>query len=102
MALPDGSLPSSYDAGLRKLLKSVGLVRDPKTGRNRGIYSARHSYATWRLQDGVSAAIVAHNMGTSIEMLNKNYYHHQSRVTADSLMKGIRARPCCTIHFINI
>jgi integrase len=89
MAYPDGSLPSGYDAGLRKLLKSAGLVRDPKTGKNRGIYSARHSYATWRLQEGVSSAIVARNMGTSIEMLDKNYYHHQSRVTADSLMKGM-------------
>jgi hypothetical protein len=89
MALPDGSLPSRYDSGVRRLLKSAGLLIDPKTGRNRGIYSARHSYATWRLQAGASSAIVADNMGTSLRMLEQHYYHHQSRVTADSLMKGM-------------
>jgi integrase len=89
MALPDGSLPSRYDSGVRRLLKSAGLLIDPKTGRNRGIYSARHSYATWRLQAGASSAIVADNMGTSLRMLEQHYYHHQSRITADSLMKGM-------------
>lgn len=88
MALPDGSLPSRYDSGVRRLLKSAGLLIDPKTGRNRGIYSARHSYATWRIQAGASTAIVADNMGTSEKMLDHHYYHHQSRVTADSLMQG--------------
>jgi len=88
MALPDGTLPSRYNSGVKRLLKSAGLLIDPTTGRSRGIYSARHSYATWRLQAGASSAIVAENMGTSEKMLEHHYYHHQSRVTADSLMNG--------------
>ncbi|HUQ34887.1 MAG TPA: hypothetical protein VM144_00770 [Aestuariivirga sp.] len=76
MAFPDGSLQSGFDSGVRRLLKAAGLLIDPQTGRNRGIYSARHSYATWRLQAGTGAALVARNMGTSIEMIDSNYYHH--------------------------
>lgn len=88
MAFPDGTLQSGFDSGVRRLLKAAGLLIDPQTGRNRGIYSARHSYATWRLQAGTGAALVARNMGTSIEMIDSNYYHHHSLATADSLING--------------
>jgi integrase len=39
MAMPDGSLVSSFDSGVAKVLTTAGLRKDLKSGKNRGIYS---------------------------------------------------------------
>ncbi len=88
MALPDGSLVSSYDSGVARALERAGLRKDPKSGRNRGIYSFRHSYATWRLQAGRSPIEIARNMGTSLAMIERHYYHFMPRMVADRLTDG--------------
>jgi len=88
MAMPDGSLVSSYDSGVAKVLAAAGLRHDPKTGRNRGIYSFRHSYATWRLQAGRSPIEIARNMGTSLSMIERHYYHYLPRLVADRMTDG--------------
>jgi integrase len=88
MALPDGSLVSSYDSGVGGVLTKAGLRKDPKSGKNRGIYSFRHSYATWRLQAGRSPIEIARNMGTSLAMIERHYYHFMPRMVADRLTDG--------------
>lgn len=88
MAMPDGSLVSSFDSGVAKVLERAGLRKDPKSGRNRGIYSFRHSYATWRLQAGRSPIEIARNMGTSLAMIERHYYHFMPRMVADRLTDG--------------
>jgi hypothetical protein len=85
MALPDGSMFNTFDSGLAGVLTQAGLRKDPKTGRNRGIYSCRHSYATRQVQDDRNAQELAENMGTSTAMLNRSYYHFNARASADSL-----------------
>ena len=88
MAMPDGSLVSSFDSGVAKVLTAAGLRKEPKTGKNRGIYSFRHSYATWRLQAGRSPIEIARNMGTSLAMIERHYYHYLPRLVADRLTAG--------------
>jgi integrase len=88
MAMPDGSLVSSFDSGVAKALTAAGLRKDPKSGKNRGIYSFRHSYATWRLQAGRSPIEIARNMGTSLAMIERHYYHYLPRLVADRLTGG--------------
>jgi integrase len=88
MAMPDGSLVSSFDSGVAKALTAAGLRKDPKSGKNRGIYSFRHSYATWRLQAGRSPIEIARNMGTSLAMIERHYYHFMPRLVADRLTSG--------------
>lgn len=88
MAMPDGTLVSSFDSGVAKVLTAAGLRKDPKSGKNRGIYSFRHSYATWRLQAGRSPIEIARNMGTSLAMIERHYYHFLPRLVADRLTAG--------------
>jgi hypothetical protein len=85
MALPDGSMFNTFDSGVAGVLNLAGLRTDPKTGRNRGIYSCRHSYATKQLQDERNAQEIAENMGTSTAMLSRSYFHFNARDAADRL-----------------
>ncbi len=86
LAYPDGTCISGFDSGIRRLLELTGLKKCPRTGKNRGIYSFRHSYATWRIQAGRDAFALAQNMGTSVKMIEQSYYHHMPRAMADSII----------------
>ena len=88
MAMPDGSRVASFNSGVVGALERAGIRKDPKSGRNRGIYSFRHTYATWRLQAGISPAILSRNMGTGLDMIMHNYYHHHARGVADNITGG--------------
>lgn len=85
MALPDGSMFNTFDSGVAGVLTLAGLRKDPRTGRNRGIYSLRHSYATQQIRDERNAQEVADNMGTSLAMLQRSYFHFDARAAADRL-----------------
>jgi hypothetical protein len=85
LAMPDGSLINTFASSVQRLYKLAGLLSCPKTGRNRGIYSGRHSYATARIRDNLNPAALAANMGTSIAMLQRSYYHFDAKAEADSL-----------------
>jgi hypothetical protein len=91
MALPDGTLFNTFDSGVGGVLTLAGLRKDPKSGRNRGIYSCRHSYATRQVQDDVNAQELSENMGTSVAMLNRSYFHFNARDAADRL-SGSKAK----------
>ena len=62
---------------LSALLKSARLETDT-SGAKRTIYSLRHTYATFRLHEGVNQYLLARNMGTSAAMLEKHYEHTSS------------------------
>lgn len=57
-----------------------------RNGIARSIYSLRHFYATKRLESEVSPFLLAKQMGTSVEMLEK--FYGQTSVNA-STMKSI-------------
>jgi integrase len=42
---------------------------------HRGIYSLRHTYATWLIAEGINTFQLSRVMGTSIEMIDKHYGH---------------------------
>ena len=57
---------------------SMFVVREipiAKEGMNRTIYSLRHFYGTQRLRGNINPYILAKNMGTSVEMIEKFYGH---------------------------
>ena len=58
--------------GFESLLKKAGVLYDG-FGHKRTIYSLRHSYATFRIQNGTNIYWLKKNMGTSIEMIEKHY-----------------------------
>jgi len=83
----DGTPISSFKKSFTALLKSANLTNDSH-GSKRTIYSLRHTYATFRLQEGVHQFILARNMGTSVAMLEKHYGHTSNVASAAELTKG--------------
>ena len=83
----DGSEIGSFKKSFQTLLEKCGVETD-SFGRKRTIYSLRHTYATFRLHEGVNHYILSRNMGTSVQML-EDYYGHTSNVTmSEELTKG--------------
>jgi integrase len=86
MSLPDGSRIAGFDSGVRRALTAAGLLNDQITGKVRGIYSFRHTYATLLVSSGrVSPAELGANMGTSLPMIDRHYYHFDPKKAADRL-----------------
>jgi integrase len=82
----DGSPIGSLKKSFQSLLRFCDLEKD-EHGQTRTIYSLRHTYATFRLQQGVHQFILAKNMGTSVAMLEKYYGHTSSIASAAELTK---------------
>lgn len=70
----DGTPIGSFKKLFSASLKSADVEFD-EDGNRRTIYSLRHTYATFRLKDGVHQFVLAKNMGTSVAMLEKHYGH---------------------------
>lgn len=83
---PDGSVIQSFKKSFASLLKSAGVETD-SFGQQRTVYSLRHTYATFRLQEGVNHYALARNMGTSVAMLEQHYGHTSNVAAADELTK---------------
>ena len=73
--LADGTRTKNLHQTFRKLLNDAKLRECRNTGKNRTLYSLRHTYATFELVRGTSMHKVAVQMGTSIGMLEKHYSH---------------------------
>jgi site-specific recombinase XerD len=76
----------SFKRSFNTLLRELNLVKDTH-GRNRTIYSLRHTYATSRIEAGVDIYLLANNMGTSVAMIEKFYGHSTNVAMADELAK---------------
>lgn len=84
----DGTAIQSFKVSFKSLMDFAGLpiVRN---GMSRTIYSLRHYYATKRLENEVSPFLLAKQMGTSVEMLEKFYGQTTvSAATMKSISKG--------------
>ena len=76
----DGSEIRTFKKSFAALTKGAKVEKDG-FGQTRTVYSLRHTYATFRLHEGVNHYALARNMGTSVAMLER-YYGHTSNVTA--------------------
>jgi len=54
------------------MLKAAGLEYDTD-GNRHTLYSLRHTYATFRLQNGTNVYWLKKNMGTSVTMIERHY-----------------------------
>lgn len=82
----DGTAIHSFKKGFNALIHEAGVEFDGN-GQRRVIYSLRHTYATFRLQEGVNHYVLARNMGTSVKMLENFYGHTSNRAMASELTK---------------
>ena len=83
-AYPDGGTPYQMEGVFRTLMRDSGLALDT-AGKNRTLYSLRHTYATFALASGVDIHTLARQMGTSIAMIERHYSKITPLLSADRL-----------------
>jgi len=86
----DGTPIQSLKRSFNSLMDFAGLPL-VRNGIARTIYSLRHYYATKRLENGVSPFLLAKQMGTSVEMLEK--FYGQTSINAMTMKDLSRGRP---------
>ncbi len=70
-------------------LLSEANLRDGANGVPRSTYCFRHTYATFRLQEGVDVYFLAEQMGTSVKMIEDHYGHVNTVRHADRVLQGM-------------
>lgn len=84
--LPDGTVTKNLRQTFRALMDHTGLLKCPRTGESRTLYSLRHTYATFALlNDGMDVHTLAVQMGTSIQMIERHYSHLTPRLRKEVL-----------------
>ncbi|MCZ4272023.1 tyrosine-type recombinase/integrase [Maritalea porphyrae] len=83
----DGKQIESFRKSFQSLLTFADVPIE-KQGNNRTIYSLRHFYATQRLTNGLNPFLLAKQMGTSVEMLEKHYGQIVNSELASQISKG--------------
>lgn len=73
-----GTAIGSFKKGFESLLNACNLLKS-QDNETRTIYSLRHTYATFRLDEGMSINDLRINMGTSTKMIETHYYHAIAR-----------------------
>lgn len=71
----------------RLLLESKLMLSS--TGRRRSTYCFRHTYATFRLSEGVDVYFLSKQMGTSVKMIEDHYGHITPTKNADRILQGL-------------
>jgi len=77
-----------YRMMVEELLDASGLRLGPE-GTPRSTYSFRHTYATFRLSEGVDVYILAQQMGTSVQMIEDHYGHVNPVKNAERILRGM-------------
>jgi integrase len=85
----DGSPVASFKKSFLALLEKAKVEKD-SYGDVRTLYSLRHTYATFCLQNGVQVYTLAKNMGTSVAMIEQYYGHTTNIQSANELTKRVR------------
>jgi integrase len=84
--LPDGTVSKNLRQTFKLLMNHTGLLKCPRTGQDRTLYSLRHTYATFALlNDGMDVHTLAIQMGTSIGMIERHYSHLTPRLRKEVL-----------------
>jgi integrase len=77
-----------YKWRVATILKESGLLRS-SSGKRRGTYCFRHTYATLRLSEGVNQHMLATQMGTSVKMIEEHYGHFVLVRNAERILPGL-------------
>jgi hypothetical protein len=85
----DGTRNSNYyKKPIRALLEAANLLTG-SAGTDRSAYSFRHTYATFRLMEGVDVYFLAKQMGTSVKMIEDYYGHVTPSTSTDQILQGM-------------
>ncbi|WP_162828302.1 site-specific integrase [Escherichia coli] len=79
-----------YSVSLKKMFEECGMLKDAE-GKERTLYSCRHTSAMMRLLDGVSVFDLAKNMRTSVKVIEAHYGSHISALQrANEITEGTK------------
>ena len=81
---PEGDAPHSLDSVFERLMVESGLFKDA-AGKNRTLYSLRHTYATFALAESIDIHTLAKQMGTSVGMIERHYSKLTPMLSAERL-----------------
>ena len=74
---------------LKETLAASGLQKDlTEESRSLSLYSFRHFYAYQRLIHGVSIHLLAKNMGTSVDKIERTYGHINTELHSNEITKN--------------
>jgi integrase len=79
---------SLYLSVIRDFLVESKLLTS-SSGSERSAYCFRHTYATFRLMEGIDVYFLAKQMGTSVQMIEKHYGHITPSKNAGLILQGI-------------
>jgi integrase len=79
---------SLYDTLIADVLVKAKL-REGASGVPRSTYCFRHTYATFRLAEGVDVYFLADQMGTSVKMIEEHYGHVNTVKHASLVLQGM-------------
>lgn len=77
-----------YHSLIERLLMESGLTHS-SSGSRRSTYCFRHTYATFRLTEGVDVYFLSKQMGTSVKMIEDHYGHVNPVKNADRILQGL-------------
>jgi len=79
-------MTSTFGKMFARLLTHAELLIDKRTGKQRTLYSLRHTYATFALTyDRMTIYTLSEHMGTSVKMIEDHYGHLQLRKKAHEI-----------------
>jgi len=76
-----------YDT-IEQLLIDSNLLTS-SSGKRRSTYCFRHTYATFRLTEGVDVYFLSKQMGTSVQMIEDHYGHVNPVKNAERILQGL-------------
>jgi len=77
-----------YKGLIANLLTESGLLLS-SSGSRRSTYCFRHTYATFRLSEGVDVYFLAEQLGTSVQMIERHYGHITPVKNAERILQGL-------------
>ncbi len=88
--LRDGTTTENLNGTFRHLMRDSGLNKNSADGKNKTLYSLRHTYAHFAiLEENIDVYKLSKQMGTSVPMIEK-YYGHVTPAHVASKLAGKR------------
>ena len=85
----NGKLNATLYQSLIEALLTESKLLHSSSGSRRSTYCFRHTYATFRLTEGVDVYFLAKQMGTSVKMIEDYYGHITPVKNAERILQGI-------------
>jgi len=85
----DGKISKTLYHDLMETLLTESELLHSSSGSRRSTYCFRHTYATFRLTEGVDVYFLAKQMGTSVQMIEQHYGHVNPVKNAERILQGM-------------